>query len=63
MSVVGSFAFVVCCFHSVLPDTRLVGFLMAVDDNARREYLAQHVSSDLQYIWQEADVALATQYE
>ena len=36
---------------------------MAVDDNARREYLARHVSSDLQYIWQEADVALATQYD
>ena len=36
---------------------------MAVDDNARRDYLAQHVSSDLQYIWQEADVALSTQYD
>ena len=38
-------------------------FDMAVDDAAKRAYLADHVSSDLQYIWQESDVSLGTQYE
>ena len=33
-----------------------------VDDAARRAYISEHVSSDLQYIWQEADVSLATQH-
>ena len=36
---------------------------MAVDDAAKRAYLADHVSSDLQYVWQESDVSLGTQYE
>ena len=33
-----------------------------VDDAARRAYISEHVSSDLQYIWQEADVSLTTQH-
>ena len=34
-----------------------------MDGDVRREYLAQHVSSDLQYVLQEAGVALSTQYD
>ena len=33
-----------------------------VDDAARWAYISEHVSSDLQYIWQEADVSLTTQH-
>lgn len=48
------FALVIC--HS------LICGMAALDDDARRAYLAEHVSSDLQYIWQETDVSLETQY-
>ena len=35
---------------------------MAVTDDDRRAYLRQHVSSDLQYVWEDADVPLDIQY-
>ena len=35
---------------------------MAVDDAGKREFLQKHVSSDLQYIWDDSDVSLDVQY-
>lgn len=49
-------------FYDPAVSPRAVLFTMAVDDVARRAYLAEHVSSDLQYIWQECDVSLGTQH-
>eukprot|EP00435_Cladocopium_sp_Y103_P035770 s3778_g9.t1 len=36
---------------------------MAVDDAARRAYIAEHVSSDLQYIWQATQYSLSQHYK
>ena len=49
-------------FYDPAVSPRAVLFTMAVDDVARRAYLAEHVSSDLQYIWQECDVSLGAQH-
>ena len=35
---------------------------MAVSDDEKRAYIAQHVSADLQYVWQDNDVSLQNQY-
>lgn len=37
--------------------------MAAVTDDDRRAFIAEHVSSDLQYVLQESDVALRNQYE
>ena len=36
---------------------------MAVTDDDRREYLRSNVTSDLQYVWDDAEIPLALQYE
>ena len=35
---------------------------MAVDDAGKREFLQKHVTSDLQYIWDDSEVGLGLQY-
>jgi len=36
--------------------------MAAVTDADRRSYIAQHVSADLQYVWQDNEVSLQNQY-
>ena len=56
------FGFLFRYFYDPAVSSRAVLFTMAVDDVARRAYLAEHVSSNLQYIWQECDVSLGTHH-
>ena len=36
---------------------------MAITDDDRREYLRNNVTSDLQYVWDDAEIPLALQYD